>query len=205
MYCNGINNILHLGGYGTPVGDDGSGAWIGIKGINAVTRYLAGWGVQTSLKDRLFEYLDITDKPHSFLSALYPTDKSTRSLYAKFAKIVGQEADLGDIVAFNIVKEAGILMGEQLVGVTKTQYGENAIFDDLQINVFCCGGAWKCSQHMFNAFTAHVKSVIPHAQCYLGKFDPVVGGVIQFMLDNKLSIESYRSHLFNEFKMFSMR
>lgn len=204
VYCNGLNNMLHLGGYGTPIGDDGSGSWIGIRGINAVTRYLAGWGDYTVLKDKLFEYLGVKDN-QGFLSALYPSDKSTRSLYARFTKFVGEAADSGDAVALGIVKEAGILMSEQIIGLLKTQYKGSEIPGYRIFNIFACGGAWKCSNFMFDSFNAHLKSIVPNVQCSFGKFDPVVGGVVQSILDNKDDIDSYRSHLESEFKVFSMR
>ncbi len=206
LYCNGKNNTLHLGGYGIPVGDDGSGSWIGIKGINAVTRALSGWGEETTLKDRFLEYFNITEARYSVLNALYPKDRSTRALYAKFAELVGKEADSGDGVALNIIKEAGVLMGKQVIGVVNIQRKNRQILsslDELNIDIFACGGAWKCSKHMFDAFKQNVIACIPHANCYVSKFDPIVGGIIFNMIENKIETNKYFDFLCQEYKGFT--
>lgn len=56
-FCNGRNDCLITGGYGIPVGDEGSSAYIGIRGINMVTRSIGGWGEKTVLYDFLCESL----------------------------------------------------------------------------------------------------------------------------------------------------
>jgi N-acetylglucosamine kinase-like BadF-type ATPase len=194
IYCESKDKYHHLGGYGTPVGDEGSGAWIGIKGINAVTRFLSGWGKETILTERLHEYLGITQNPSSILSALYPQNRSTRSLYAGFAAIVGKEADLGDTVALNIIQEAGRFMGEQMVAAVKMHSNDTEC-----INIYACGGAWKCSSIMFDSFKEFLLNVIPTANCFRSVFDPVVGGVLQSVIESNKDMDEYFHFLIKEY------
>ncbi len=221
VYCDGKDKILHIGGYGTPIGDDGGGSWIGIKGINAVTRHLSGWGEKTSLTEKLFEYLGIKQSEGNILAALYPEDKSIRSLYAKFTKSVGEAANEGDSVAKEIVNEAGILMAKQIIGIAKmyknveTKYimnniysGGSELLSDKELlelslmNIYACGGAWKCSPLMFESFENELKGKIPNAICRKSIFDPVVGGVIKYIIDKGDKPEMYLDYLKTEYKIF---
>lgn len=216
IFCDGRDRMLHLGGFGTPIGDDGSGAWIGIKGINAVTRSLDAWGEETTLTKELLSYLGIESNPSDILNALYPRDRDARALYAKFAVIVGEQADLGDNVARSIVLDAGNILAEQIIGVVRihkdisvNRYNTNRKLLSLndiknsEVDIYACGGAWKCSKYMFDAFSKKVKETIPNANCKRGIFDPVVGGIIQNMFDNSYKVDT--DFIKNEYKMFYTR
>ncbi len=197
VYCNGKDNYYRYGGYGIMIGDEGSGAWIGTRGINAALRCIIGWGVETTLVDRLYEYLDADRDVKDLLPYLYPHNVCTRTLFANFARVVGEEADKNDPVAMEIVREAGRLMALQTVAAVG-----NHAKDAESIGIYACGGAWKCSGLMYDSFKEHVYSAYPYARCHRGKFEPVLGGVIQSMIENDIEPDS--SWLSGEYGMFEV-
>ena len=182
IYCN-AGKILHMGGYGIPVGDEGSGAWIGMQAISAAIKYINGWGQRTSLAEKLYEYLGI-NSPGAITGALYKKDTNQRGLFAGFAPCAAECERAGDGVAKEIIYRAGNDMALQMIALLKRAESGHLIDTAKEApTIYASGGAWKGTPYMFEAMEKTMRGVYPSANCAHGLFDPVVGGVVKFIFD----------------------
>jgi glucosamine kinase len=120
------NSSLILGGHGFPIGDKGSGAWMGLEAIQAVLLASDDLGPSTSLSQSIGEFLQaegvmIVDKMFGAKS----------SDYAKFAIFVVDAADVGDQVAIDIVKEGAAYMSSVARRLWNTGPGRMSIIGGL--------------------------------------------------------------------------
>lgn len=92
---------VSVGGHGFPVGDKGSGAWLGLKAVEAGLQAKDGLGCSTTLLSSLLQYFEC---PKDELAAKLVGSKSSH--YASFAKLVFSAAKNGDVVAVDIIQEA---------------------------------------------------------------------------------------------------
>lgn len=107
----GTGSILHwldsearfgmAGGWGYPVGDQGSGAWLGMQALQYYVWHLDGRHVESAFFETLADRVgtDVTDIQHW-------TTHSNSSVLAQLAPIVFEHAANGDTLAQSIVKEA---------------------------------------------------------------------------------------------------
>ena len=202
IYCK-KDDIIHLGGYGIPVGDEGSGAWIGIRGMSAAIRHLNGWGEETILTEKLFQYLNI-DSQWAITGALYNKKINQRNLFAGFCPFVAECQRSGDKIAKDIMYSAGRDMGLQMISLLKKAESKNMIdFSAEPPVIFASGGAWKGTPYMLDAMTETIRNVYPEIICTHGLFDPVMAGVIKFIFDKtgeNIVSGQYQEHLKKEFK-----
>lgn len=96
---------LTLGGHGFPLGDKGSGAWLGFSAVQTVLLALDGMKPETQLTPLLENQLKISglELATHFKSA-QPRD------YAALAPLVFEAADNADLMANAIVEEGGIYL-----------------------------------------------------------------------------------------------
>lgn len=119
-------SALFLGGHGFPIGDKGSGAWMGLQAIQAVLLDFDNLGPATQLSQSISQFLQaegvmIVDKMFGAKS----------SDYAKFAIFVVDAADAGDEVAMSIVKEGAAYMSAVARRLWATQPGRMSIIGGL--------------------------------------------------------------------------
>ncbi|WP_049628977.1 N-acetylglucosamine kinase [Cellvibrio sp. pealriver] len=99
------NESLFIGGHGFPIGDKGSGAWMGLEAIQAILLAYDDLGPQTKLSESIGEFLQA--------SGVMIVDRmfgAKQGDYAKFAIFVVDAADAGDAVAIGIAKEGAAYM-----------------------------------------------------------------------------------------------
>ena len=204
IYCTGDRSV-HVGGFGIPTGDQGSGAYIGIQGISAAIKYIAGWGEPTMLADKLYEYFNI-DGPHLITSRLYKENNNQRSLYAGFARQVAQCERAGDKAAGEIIYSAGRDMGLQMISAIKKAEAENIILTGEPVIIYASGGVWKGTLYMLESMAGVIRGTYPDAVCKNGLFDPVMAGMIKFIFDKNGTITNNQlEHLKKEFKDYLVR
>jgi glucosamine kinase len=95
----GGGTLERVGGWGSLVGDEGSGYDLGLKGIRAAIRGAEGRGDQTMLTRSLFAALDVESPRGVFRWG----DAATKADVAALARRVVECADLGDAEAARIV------------------------------------------------------------------------------------------------------
>ena len=120
------DRALFLGGHGFPIGDKGSGAWLGLEAIKAILLASDNLGPYTSLSDSVGEFLQakgvmIVDKMCGAKS----------SEYAKLAIFVVDAADAGDAVAVQIVKDGAAYMSNVARKLWATNPGRMSIIGGL--------------------------------------------------------------------------
>lgn len=100
------------GGWGGIFGDEGSGYWIAIEALRACARAADGRGVKTELWPLLQQRLGI-DAADQLIAAVYdkPLD---RPQIAALAPSVAEAASSGDLVAKEILLQAGSALGEMV-------------------------------------------------------------------------------------------
>lgn len=100
--------VVRAGGWGPWLGDDGSGHALGRAGLRAVAEALDG-GRATSLRDRVFETLDLSDRA-DLLTTVHRQDFSL----ADAAPLVVEAAEKGDSVATRILDEQVSALARQV-------------------------------------------------------------------------------------------
>jgi len=91
---------LCVGGHGFPLGDKGSGAWLGLAAVKAVLLAADGLGPSSSLSDRISELLQARG-----IALVEKLCGASASDYAKLAVLVLDAAEAGDSVALQILSE----------------------------------------------------------------------------------------------------
>lgn len=122
------------GGWGHRIGDEGSGYWIGRKGLAAVARSHDGIEPPTAVTAEILRALGI-DSPRQLHGVIYG-DAADRRFIASLARPVFDAAAHGDTVALRIVAAAA----EELaiaVAITAARMG-----DERPIPVARFGGLW---------------------------------------------------------------
>jgi N-acetylmuramic acid 6-phosphate etherase len=103
--------LCQAGGWGPWLGDEGSGAWIGLHGLRAALRAAEGRGPQTTL-------LDAAKRAFGPLAGL-PAAVDGAAAAAQFAPEVARAAEAGDAVAGAILREAA----EHLAATARSAVG----------------------------------------------------------------------------------
>jgi N-acetylglucosamine kinase-like BadF-type ATPase len=97
------------GGWGPLAGDEGSGAGIARRALQAIAKASDGRGAQTNLSRKAMQYFR-AGKPEDILVAIY-APQIDNSKIAGFAKFVVEAATEGDTIAQEILSEAGQELG----------------------------------------------------------------------------------------------
>jgi len=150
------DEVIHRGGYGPELGDEGGGYFIGSHGIRAAVAALCGWGEPTMLAPAFLRYIAADCGEGAPCGTPQTIDSMTRALYrmfyndtdsvprhmkiAGFAPYVGEAADSGDDLARAIIIEAGKLLARQTAALYRI-YGVPR-----EKSVALCGGAWRASK-----------------------------------------------------------
>lgn len=123
-FVNG--HSLFIGGHGFPIGDKGSGAWMGLEAIQAILLASDDLGPKTSLSESIGDFLQA--------SGVMIVDRmfgARQGDYAKFAIFVVDAADAGDAVAISIAKEGAAYMSAVARKLWATQPGRMSIIGGL--------------------------------------------------------------------------
>src|SRR5215216_2777675 len=106
--CCGVNargRRACAGGWGPVAGDEGSGSWIARRALQAVARATDGRGRKTALVEAACDYFNVASAEDLSTSVYAPS--MTNSRIAGFGKRVVSTARRRDVVAREIIEEAG--------------------------------------------------------------------------------------------------
>lgn len=110
--CYGQNDAgatWMAGGWGPIAGDEGGGANIARRGLQAIAKAADGRGAPTELSQAGIDYFR-TSSPENILIAIYSPQMDNAKI-AGFARLVVETAQAGDAVAVEILREAGRELG----------------------------------------------------------------------------------------------
>lgn len=99
-YANVGGEDIMLGGHGFPLGDKGSGAWMGLEAVKAVLLACDGLGPQTLLMGKIEELLQARG-----VALAERLSRASPGEYARLAPVIFAAANSGDAVARHIVQE----------------------------------------------------------------------------------------------------
>lgn len=165
----------HLGGWGSLVGDEGSGYAIGRDGIAAVIRAHDGWGKTTLMTELLVDRFKLK-KLHELLPAIYQSP-NPRSTVAAFAPEVGRAAAEGDEVALQVVEKAASMLASQIGGLFALTGCSPEAYE-----VTACGGAWKGCDYFFETFAGKLYSKYPGIRVCRARYGIEAGGAALHLL-----------------------
>ena len=201
VYINGKHDIYHCGGYGSYMGEDGSGWWIGNRGMFAAIQQIDGWGPDTMLLPLLYEYLKEDDRS-KLIGAVYSNKDGIphHSVVAGFTRYVSRAAHAGDEVALSIIRQAGELMAKKMIGCYTINHA-----DPKQFPMYACGGAWKAHPEMLRVCNAYLAEHMPGAEVRYGIFDPIVASVIEQILADGKDARDYEGFLRDQYKHYLVK
>lgn len=104
-------------GWGWLIGDEGSAFWIAQRALNAASRAYDGRGPWTSLVTRLTEYFKVKNLLN-ILDVIYSEPLEVDKV-ADLARVVAEEAEKGDEVSINILREAGRELASAVVSIAE--------------------------------------------------------------------------------------
>jgi len=105
------------GGWGPIAGDEGGGATIARRGLQAIAKASDGRGGLTKLSEAGVDYFR-TSTPENLLVAIYSPQMDNAKI-AGFARLVVETARKGDKIAIEILNESGLELGLAVNAVIK--------------------------------------------------------------------------------------
>jgi glucosamine kinase len=99
-------HAARAGGWGSVLGDEGGGFWIGRAALNAVVRQFDGRGPSTMMTEMVIEAMRLND-PTDLVHAIYAPGPH-RYAIAGIVPVVQRAADEGDAVAADIIARAAM-------------------------------------------------------------------------------------------------
>lgn len=190
VFCLQPNGCKIYGGFGSLLGDEGSGFYIGREGLKSAVYDYYGYGEKTSLKKEVFDFLKITDAEQ--VRKGLATDPLVREKTASIAKIVSKEAEKGDIVARGILTNAGKELG------LLTNYAVSVEKGKIEGAVIASGGAWKGYRGMFDEFYKTVAEKFPSLNVKLAEFEPIAGILFATGTENGMTYESVKEKIYEK-------
>ncbi len=167
---NPQGKTFSCGGWGPVIGDEGSGYWIGIKAINAISKSADKRLPYTMLTEKIVNYFGL--KSIGELVNFIYKKKPTRQEIAQISQIVTKSAEEGDEIAQKILKDAG----EELSILVKTVIKELS-YPDAKISKV--GGVFASNLKFINeSFDEEVKREYPNVCIVPPRFPPVAGALI---------------------------
>jgi N-acetylglucosamine kinase-like BadF-type ATPase len=199
MLCKEGIVYAHLGGWGSLIGDEGSGYAIGRDGLSAAIRANDGWGDATLLTELFIDYYKLSTF-HDLIPAIY-SSPNPRSTIAATSRVVGKAAVAGDRIALEIYEKAASLLAAQVDGL----YKKTGISPE-RYEVTACGGAWKSYSRFYDVFKEKLQLLYPNINVSRARYEIGAGGAVLYLLNKNPSltpqeIETMLSPGFDEFKL----
>ncbi|HHU84973.1 MAG TPA: hypothetical protein GXZ23_07395 [Clostridiales bacterium] len=179
MACGRLpdGSIIHTGGWGYLLGDEGSGYAMALDAIKAAICSHEGSGQKTALTQAVLDYYKITDMQD--IIDIFYNPPLPRSEIAKFAPIFLEQVKSGDDVAINILKYHAKKLADTVTALL------NQMPKGTPLGLW--GGIMQNSIEFREEFTSHIKNKFPKTQIGLLEHPPEYGAVFA-------AIKTYKSN-----------
>lgn len=167
-----------VGGKGPIAGDEGSGAWMGQKVVQAVMHHCDGWGEPTQMTSMLMELWDCPNDPWKIVYTIGHSNAPYCKM-ASLTRLLGRAAREGDAVALRIIREAGELLAEQMLSLIR-----RLDVTPIPTEITLCGGAWKTHPAMLESFLKRLRQVHPQMTVSKPLFEHVCFGAVRWLMDH---------------------
>jgi len=166
--------IAFTNGWGPLLGDEGSGYWIGLRGLIAALRNHDLRGRQTTLLENLMSALGVSSPIEAALLVYEQTDQ--RKLLSSLCQIVLECAGEGDAVALEIVREAGVelALAARAVALQLDLLGHS-------VEVAPLGSILIKGELIGRSFAAALTEMMPQARIVSAQHTPAVGSLLLAM------------------------
>jgi len=155
-----------VGGWGPLIGDLGSGYWMGVSALKAVTKYFDGLGRKTVLADKIKKFYGIEDISllrrvvnHSDISLLTP--------------LILEAVSEKDKISLSIVKKAA----KDLAKMAKRVILELKL-DEEEYDLAIAGGISNFGKILWEPFTREIRSRYRKINITKPQFTPSVGSIL---------------------------
>jgi N-acetylglucosamine kinase-like BadF-type ATPase len=169
---NARGERIARGGWGYLVGDEGSGYWIGMRGVQAAARALDGRGPATVLTERVLAFYGETDL-RVVASRIYGFELE-RPEIAALAPVVLEAAGEGDQVAARIVDTAA----EELVLLLEAVVRAADLADERERVIVAAGGVMRPGNRLWERLADLIARRIPGFRLIAPPFPPVIGAFV---------------------------
>jgi N-acetylglucosamine kinase-like BadF-type ATPase len=169
----GVNEAglaARAGGWGFVLGDEGSGYWIGRHALAAVVREADGRGPHTQLTPLVLEHFDLA-RVDGLVRAVYDRGLQ-RHLVAALGSVVERAREIGDVVAAEILDQAGEELTRAAASVIERLEMRGRSF-----GLVLAGGMFKVIPWLGDDVTHRLAEVAPRATVARLVVEPAVGAV----------------------------
>lgn len=166
---NASGKTMRAGGWGYLYGDEGGAFDVTRNALRAALREEEGWGPPTRLRTALLNAAgggDVNDLLHRFY-----TDEFPRQRVAALAPLVDQIAESGDVVAKQVLLEAGRSLADYGAAVRRQLFEPSETVPVVQV-----GGAFN-SRFVQEGFRAVLEG--SSAEIAAPRFDPAAGALLR--------------------------
>jgi N-acetylglucosamine kinase-like BadF-type ATPase len=172
VVARGRAGWARVDGWGSLLGDAGSGFAIGRAGLDAALRELDGRGGSAMLLDAAWERFAAEDVGAGLVAGVHRAAVPTRAV-AGFAEVVGRLAGEGDATSASILAEAG----RELALSASTALGR-ALADDEPATVSYSGNVFKVGQPLLEPFARALAERRPEARLVAPAGDGLAGAAL---------------------------
>lgn len=158
------------GGWGPVLADEGSGYWIGRRGLVAVMRQADGRGPRTALTSLVLEQLGLT-RTDQLVNEIYESAER-RQFVATLGPLVESARAAGDVVAVEIMREAS----EELVAAAASVITRLSMRGEV-FSVYLSGGMFRSIPWLETEVSTRLGEVAPRATPRLLTAEPAEGAV----------------------------
>lgn len=158
------------GGWGTPISDEGSGAWIGIQALREVLRFCDGYGRDEPI------YQDIREHFGAASFDALPKILSQKSLteIAGVARLIMDKADAGEAYCLSLIEEAAAHVSM----IAHSVYDKLSFKEEKSVDVVMAGSLFKCGAFRRTFERLFLPTVsIPNMRFLSDVESPVLGGI----------------------------
>jgi N-acetylglucosamine kinase-like BadF-type ATPase len=158
------------GGWGSALGDEGSGFWIGQRALAAVTREVDGRGPGTRLTDLVLQHFSLS-QPQQLIAAIYEQRPSPRAI-AELAGAVDRARADGDAVGTEILQDAGAELALAASSVVS-----RLSMRGIQFPTFLSGGILRSMPWLAADVTRRLAEIAPRSRVTLLEVEHATGAV----------------------------
>ncbi len=164
---NGSIPPTYIGGWGPVAGEEGSGFFIGLRGVQAAGRAFDGRGPMTVLLQKALEHFKVQDFTEILITRCRPA--IDQLAIASFAKVVTDAAKQGDLTAIRIIEEAASHLSIDTVFLCKKFFSPEDEFP-----VVLAGGVFDAGDIITGPIKKSVLESFPKAKVLLPAISPGV-------------------------------
>jgi len=169
----GVNRhgvAARAGGWGSSLGDEGSGYWIGRRALEAVVRDADGRGPRTALTPMVLEHFKLA-RPEQLVSEIYPNVTGRRAIASLGATVERARAE-GDVAALEILRDAAAELALAATSVVSRLKMRGDQFPTWLSGGLMTGLPWLAAE-----VTRHLAEVAPRSVVAPLSVEPAMGAV----------------------------